>query len=247
MPGRIYIQKQTQLKPENMAEVLQERKKKELQTMMDSGAIDVIAAFDDYALFGDSRAYGLKSYGVLDPDFVYAEAGHTILNCTDYKDVIQQTRPARLVFSYGVNDMGLEIGGMEIMPTRKRSSKNRRVACGGSGRQGFRLLDYRRHAKRQGALAALGQGGQIQRPAAGNVPAARMDLRRQRSARKRSFELPGRRSAFHAGFYMDVGAQHLQDDVGDGFCERVKNERQVERHVLCTSSRWRVGIRTRVC
>lgn len=79
--------------------------------MMDSGAIDVIAAFDDYALFGDSRAYGLKSYGVLDPDFVYAEAGHTILNCTDYKDVIQQTRPARLVFSYGVNDMGLEIGG----------------------------------------------------------------------------------------------------------------------------------------
>ena len=51
MPGRIYIQKQTQLKPENMAEVLQERKKKELQTMMDSGAIDVIAAFDDYALF----------------------------------------------------------------------------------------------------------------------------------------------------------------------------------------------------
>ncbi|WP_290140617.1 SGNH/GDSL hydrolase family protein [uncultured Dubosiella sp.] len=110
-PGRIYIQKQTQLKPENMAEALQERKKKELQTMMDSGAIDVIAAFDDYALFGDSRAYGLKSYGVLDPDFVYAEAGHTILNCTDYKDVIQQTRPARLVFSYGVNDMGLEIGG----------------------------------------------------------------------------------------------------------------------------------------
>ncbi|GJM58125.1 SGNH/GDSL hydrolase family protein [uncultured Dubosiella sp.] len=118
-PGRQYIHEQAQLDPQEISATLRDKKGKELSEMMESGKIDVLSAFDDYALFGDSRAYGFESYGVLDPNKVYADAGHTIRNITDQKDTIAQTKPSKLVFSYGVNDMGLDIGGNEKDGYRK--------------------------------------------------------------------------------------------------------------------------------
>ena len=39
----------------------------------------------------------------------YLYAGNTILNITDFNDQVKQINPSNLYFSYGVNDMGLDL------------------------------------------------------------------------------------------------------------------------------------------
>lgn len=111
--GRNYLHEQSQLKTEDIASKLKTRKSNELKAMLDNGSIDILSVFNDFALFGDSRAYGFSSFGLLDPNWVLAGAGNTIMNITDQKDLIASAKPSKLIFSYGVNDMGLNIGGDE--------------------------------------------------------------------------------------------------------------------------------------
>lgn len=65
--------------------------------------------FDDYALYGDSRVYGFGTYGFLPWNSVFAAAGNTILNISDFNEQLKQINPSKLYFSYGVNDMGLDL------------------------------------------------------------------------------------------------------------------------------------------
>lgn len=69
--------------------------------------------FKNTVLLGDSRVYGFMSYGFLPENQVLAAAGYTINNIPEFEETIAAQQPSVLYFSYGVNDMGLNIGGNE--------------------------------------------------------------------------------------------------------------------------------------
>ncbi len=77
---------------------------------VNEGIGSVWTLFKDAVIMGDSRVYGFKSYGFLPENQVLAEAGYTINNITEYLDTIAATQPKVIYLSYGVNDMGLDIG-----------------------------------------------------------------------------------------------------------------------------------------
>ena len=80
---------------------------------VNEGIGSVWTLFKDAVIMGDSRVYGFKSYGFLPENQVLAEAGYTINNITEYLDTIAATQPKVIYLSYGVNDMGLDIGREE--------------------------------------------------------------------------------------------------------------------------------------
>ncbi|MDE5757936.1 MAG: hypothetical protein K2H85_04915 [Allobaculum sp.] len=80
---------------------------------MNEGIGSVWTLFKDAVIMGDSRVYGFKSYGFLPENQVLAEAGYTINNITEYLNTIGATQPKVIYLSYGVNDMGLDIGREE--------------------------------------------------------------------------------------------------------------------------------------
>lgn len=80
---------------------------------VNEGIGSVWTLFKDSIIMGDSRVYGFKSYGFLPENQVLAEAGYTINNITEYLDTIAATQPKVIYLSYGVNDMGLDIGREE--------------------------------------------------------------------------------------------------------------------------------------
>ncbi len=80
---------------------------------VNEGIGSVWTLFKDSIIMGDSRVYGFKSYGFLPENQVLAEAGYTINNITEYLDTITATQPKVIYLSYGVNDMGLDIGREE--------------------------------------------------------------------------------------------------------------------------------------
>ncbi len=69
--------------------------------------------FKNTILMGDSRVYGFMSYGFLPENQVLAAAGYTINNIPEFEDTIAAQQPRVIYLSYGVNDMGLNIGGNE--------------------------------------------------------------------------------------------------------------------------------------
>lgn len=80
---------------------------------VNEGIGSVWTLFKDSVIMGDSRVYGFKSYGFLPENQVLAEAGYTINNIPEYLDTIAATQPKVIYLSYGVNDMGLDIGREE--------------------------------------------------------------------------------------------------------------------------------------
>lgn len=107
--GVAYIKEQEALKTKKLSKKLTNKRIEEKTTLIKEGKIDVFSMFDDYALYGDSRVYGFGSYGFLPWNSVFAAAGNTILNITDFNDQVKQINPSNLYFSYGVNDMGLDL------------------------------------------------------------------------------------------------------------------------------------------
>ena len=107
--GVAYIKEQEALKTKKLSKKLTNKRIEEKTTLIKEGKIDVFSMFDDYALYGDSRVYGFGSYGFLPWNNVFAAAGNTILNITDFNDQVKQINPSNLYFSYGVNDMGLDL------------------------------------------------------------------------------------------------------------------------------------------
>ena len=47
--------------------------------------------FEDYAIYGDSRVYGFVSYGYLPWNRVFAAAGNTSLNISDYSEALKKS------------------------------------------------------------------------------------------------------------------------------------------------------------
>lgn len=69
--------------------------------------------FKNTVLLGDSRVYGFMSYGFLPENQVLAAAGYTINNIPEFEETIAAQQPSVMYLSYGVNDMGLNIGASE--------------------------------------------------------------------------------------------------------------------------------------
>lgn len=69
--------------------------------------------FDDAVLIGDSRVYGFMSYGFVPANQVLAAGGYTIQNIPEYLGNVALLQPEVIYLSFGINDMGLNIGQEE--------------------------------------------------------------------------------------------------------------------------------------
>lgn len=111
--GQKYIQEQEQLNVDKLAKSLAKIRSQELKQAQEEGNLNPFALFNDYVFFGDSRVMGFYMYGFLDTSRILADKGNTINNITDWDEQVKVIRPTNLYFSYGVNDMGLNVDGQE--------------------------------------------------------------------------------------------------------------------------------------
>lgn len=107
--GISYIEKQENKKVEELSSDLKEKKNKEMEEAIQSGQVDVFALFDDAVIFGDSRVIGFSTYGFFPDSHVFASSGATIKDITNWVSQAQNANPSMIFFSYGVNDMGLDL------------------------------------------------------------------------------------------------------------------------------------------
>lgn len=108
--GQDYLQNQAQMDISSLDAKLTARQEAELVERIQSGKADLFSLFSNAVILGDSRVYGFGSYGYLRDDQVFAEAGDTIENISDSAEQIKALKPKVIYLSYGVNDMGLNIG-----------------------------------------------------------------------------------------------------------------------------------------
>lgn len=111
--GIEYIKTQEDKKVDEISADLKQKKSDELKAAVDSGQIDVFALFGDAVIFGDSRALGYSTYGFFQSSHVFASGGATIKDISSWLDQLEVINPSLIFFSYGVNDMGLEIDSEE--------------------------------------------------------------------------------------------------------------------------------------
>lgn len=108
--GISYLQKQDTQDIEKLQQKVFDKKRKILLEAIENGTSDPFAFFDQSVFMGDSRVYGFWSYGYFPQERTFAEGGDTIENISLYLDEIEKLKPEYILFSYGVNDMGMEIG-----------------------------------------------------------------------------------------------------------------------------------------
>ena len=107
--GVSYIKEQESLDTKELSKHLTNKRIEEKLSLVREGKLDVFSMFEDYAIYGDSRVYGFASYGYLPWNRVFADAGNTVLNISDYSEALKEINPSNIYFSYGVNDMGLDL------------------------------------------------------------------------------------------------------------------------------------------
>lgn len=86
------------------------KKNEHLIESVKNGDTSIFSLYRNSLILGDSRVYGFDSYGFVPGEQVLAAAGTTIANIEDNLEIIQRMQPQVMYFSYGVNDMGLQIG-----------------------------------------------------------------------------------------------------------------------------------------
>lgn len=114
-PGLEYLTAQENIDFTQISSKVDERNRADAMTRI-SNPDDIMSMwslFKNTILMGDSRVYGFMSYGFLPENQVLAAAGYTINNIPDFEDTIAAQQPRVIYFSYGVNDMGLNIGANE--------------------------------------------------------------------------------------------------------------------------------------
>ncbi|MBP3853806.1 MAG: hypothetical protein J6D18_04475 [Erysipelotrichaceae bacterium] len=111
--GQKYIQDQEKAETDTLVKKLAKIRKEEIKKAQEEGTLNPFALFNDYVIFGDSRVMGFSSFGYLETSRVFAGTGHTINNIPEWEEQIKTIRPSNLYFSYGVNDMGLDVDSQE--------------------------------------------------------------------------------------------------------------------------------------
>lgn len=108
--GRDYLEAQATKDTKDLSSSLSERRRERMLAAVQSGKSSIFSLFGNSLLLGDSRMYGFEAYSFLPAEQVDAHAGDTILNIPDFVDQIAQVQPQKIYFSYGVNDMELNVG-----------------------------------------------------------------------------------------------------------------------------------------
>lgn len=114
--GIRYLSAQEAKSPDVVDEKFKEKKLAELRANLDvkrqlllNGDVDVWTLFDDYALMGDSRAYGFFYYGFMPDERVFAKPGATINMIPERLDELKLLNPSRIYLCFGMNDTGIGI------------------------------------------------------------------------------------------------------------------------------------------
>lgn len=116
--GLDYIQEQENKKVKELSSSLKDKKNAETESAIESGQVDVFALFDDAVIFGDSRVMGFSVYHFFPESHVLASSGATIKDISNWVNQAQSMNPSLIFFSYGVNDMGLDLdseGGYDAL------------------------------------------------------------------------------------------------------------------------------------
>lgn len=86
------------------------RRKEEMNEMLESGTFNVSAAMSDAVIIGDSRAEGFGSYQIIDPTRVLATIGERADKISTWKDQVAALQPSTIYISYGGNDLSYNTG-----------------------------------------------------------------------------------------------------------------------------------------
>lgn len=108
--GLTYLENQEAVQTADLETELASKQRERMLEAVNSGEYSIFSLYKNSLIFGDSRVYGFGSYDFVPTFQVLADAGATIENISDYLDVVKNVQPQKIYFSYGVNDMGLEIG-----------------------------------------------------------------------------------------------------------------------------------------
>lgn len=111
--GVKYIKSLEQEDTKTVKKELKKKRDAERKAAIAAGEFDIFGMFEDYVIFGDSRVMGFSFYGFLEDARVLADSGATIKNIQDHLDEVERMHPSNIFFSYGVNDMGMNINAEE--------------------------------------------------------------------------------------------------------------------------------------
>lgn len=79
----------------------------EIEKALNSADGSIWDLFINTVILGDSRVEAFANYAFLGSDHVFYNKGDTIRNILDWKEELQQLNPKHIVFSYGINDVGI--------------------------------------------------------------------------------------------------------------------------------------------
>lgn len=111
--GHEFLIQQEEKDTKELSSKLKEMRKQEIMDAINAKEIDVFSLFSDSVILGDSRVMGFSTYGFFQGNRVLAGSGHTIEYIDQWLDSIKSLNPSTIFLSYGVNDMGLELGNVE--------------------------------------------------------------------------------------------------------------------------------------
>lgn len=116
--GIAYLESLEQKDPNDVMEVLRQRRLAELEAMREEllrqVKADEVSPFDlfqDAVIMGDSRAEGYWYYGYVDQSRTLTGAGHTILDLKKQLDVLEEMNPQYVYLCYGLNDIKIGYWG----------------------------------------------------------------------------------------------------------------------------------------
>ena len=107
--GIAYIQKQEELKVDDIQDTLLKKKQAERKEAIAQGKLDVFSLVDDFVFYGDSRVMGYDVYGLLDANRIFAGTGYTFKNVEEWDESLKNLNPSYVFISYGINDLGLKL------------------------------------------------------------------------------------------------------------------------------------------
>ncbi|MDI9490547.1 MAG: hypothetical protein GX145_01495 [Clostridiaceae bacterium] len=120
--GIHYIESKEQENPEKVYSELSSRQKKleeelefkeknirdaEIDNALERADGSIWNLFLNTAILGDSRVEAFANYAFLGSDYVFYNKGDTIRNIVDWQAELLELNPKHIVFSYGINDVGI--------------------------------------------------------------------------------------------------------------------------------------------
>lgn len=111
-PGIAYLEARENKDPDDVTQVLRQRRQAELEAQREellrrvrADELDPFTLFRDSVIMGDSRAEGFWYFGYVDEAWTLTGAGHTILNISKQMDALVSMNPQYIYLCYGLNEL----------------------------------------------------------------------------------------------------------------------------------------------